>query len=168
MFQGLVEGAYLYILRKKENKGLKVGQVVKVSNPYVPKVPAYPNVTVIDVVVMFDGEEETIKGLPSMDVISEDKNGVVISDNKDVMQAHVDAWYRISKQALDMMPYHNEVVDSYDAINRILNPEKEAERLREERISKLEKKFDGVDSKLDHLMDYLMNDKQKSRKNESD
>lgn len=166
MFQGLVEGAYLYVLRKKENKGMKVGQVVKVSNPYVPQVPTYPNATVIDVVAIFGGEEETIKGLPSLETISEDKNGVVISDNKDAMQAHVDAWYRISKQALELMPYHNEVVDVYDSIVRILNPEKEAERLREERLSNLEGRFDKMDGKLDHLMDYLMNNS-KTKRNEN-
>lgn len=167
MFQGLVEGAYIYVLHKKDNKGLRVGQVARVSNPYVPQVPTFPNATVIDVVANFAGEEETIKGLPSMDIISEDKNGVVISDSKDAMQAHVDAWYRISKQALDSVPYHKEVVEVYDSVNRILNPEKEAERLREERITKLEKKFDGVDSKLDNLMDYLMSKDSKLKKNEN-
>lgn len=164
MFQGLVEGACLYVLRKKENKGLKVGQVVKVSNPYVPQVPTYPNATVIDVVAVFGGEEETIKGLPSLETISEDKNGVVISDNKDAMQAHVDSWYRISKQALELMPYHTEVVDVYDSINRLLNPEKEAERLREERISKLEGRFERMDGKLDNLMNYLMNNSKTKEK----
>lgn len=168
MFQGLVEGAYIYMLRKRDNKGLKIGQVVKVSNPYIPQVPTFPNATVIDVVVNFAGEEETIKGLPSMEILSEDKNGVVISDNKDAMQVHVDAWYRVSKQALDSVPYHKEVVVVYDSINAMLNPEKEAERMREERISKLEKKFDGVDSKLDNLMNYLMNEKSKNYRNESD
>lgn len=166
MFQGLVEGACLYMLRKKEDKGMKVGQVVRVSNPYVPKVPPYPNAMVVDVMVNFSGEEETIKGLPCMDTISEDKNGVVISDNKDAMQAHVDAWYRISRQALDLMPYHTEVVDAYEGITRLLNPEKEAERLREERISKLEGRFDKMDGKLDQLVNYLMKDS-KSKKNES-
>lgn len=168
MFQGLVEGAYIYVLRKKENKGLKVGQVVKVSNPYIPQVQTFPNATVIDVVVNFAGEEETIKGLPSMEILSEDKNGVVISDNKDAMQAHVDAWYRVSKQALDSVPHHQEVVGVYDSINALLNPEREAERIREERITNLEKKFDGVDSKLDNLMSYLMSEKSKPKRNEND
>lgn len=167
MFQGLVEGAPLYVLNKKENKGLKVGQVVKVSNPYMPQLPTYPNATVIDVVAMFSGEEETIKGLPSVETISEDKNGVVISDNKDIMQAHVESWYRISKQALELMPYHNEVVDVYDTIIRQLNPELEAERLREERLSKLEGRFDGMEGKIDQLVSFLMNDNSKPKRNEN-
>lgn len=166
MFQGLVEGAPLYVLRKKNDKGLRVGHVVRVSNPYVPQVPSYPNAMVVDVMVNFSDEEETIKGLPCMDTISEDKNGVVISDNKDAMQAHVEAWYRISRQALDSVPYHNEVVEVYESIIGLLNPDKEAERLREERLSKLEGRFDKMDGKLDHLMDYLMSNNSKSRKNE--
>lgn len=151
------------MLRKKENKGLNIGQVVKVSNPYIPPMPPYPNATVVDVSVIFGDREETIKCLPSLESISEDKNGVVISDNKDAIQVHVDAWYRISKQALEQVPYHNEVVEVYDSINRMLHPELEAERMRDERITKLEKKFEGVDGKLDKLMDILTSNNQKKK-----
>jgi len=154
MFQGMVEGASLYVLRKKEKKGLSIGQVKRVSNPYVPQTGNYQGM-VVDAIVNFDGEEETIKWLPSLESLSEDKSGVVYCDNKDMMLKHVEAWENASKQALEAVPHHEEVIAVADPIKRKLNPALEAEKQRDEKISKLESRMDGMDGKLDKILNMM-------------
>lgn len=167
MFQGMVEGALLYVLNKKEKPVLRIGQVSRVSNPYVPQGGIYPQATVVDVIVRFEDGDETIKGLPSMDIISEDKNGVIISDNKDAMLSKVEAMQRTSKQILDSMPYHQDVVDSCEPILRKLNPALEAERTRDEKISRLEGKVEGMEGKLDQIVSLLTGTNSKKKDNEN-
>ena len=150
----MTEGASLYVLRKKEDKGLRIGQVKRVSNPYVPQVGAYQGM-VVDAIVNFDGEDETIKWLPSMESLSEDKGGVVYCDNKDMMLKHVEAWESSSRQALETVPYHEEVLEICEPIKRKLNPALEAEKQRDEKISKLESRMDGIDGKLDKIVNIL-------------
>ena len=156
MFQGLTEGAVFYVLRKKENKGLKAGQVKRVSNPYMPQTGNYQGM-VVDVIIDFDGEEETIKWLPSLDSLSEDKSGVVYCDNKELMLKHVEAWENGSRQALEAMPHHEEVLRVCEPIKRKLNPALEAERKRDEKISKRESRMDGMNGKLDKIVNMLNN-----------
>lgn len=154
MFQGMTEGASLYVLRKRESKGLRIGQVKRVSNPYVPQAGNYQGM-VVDAIVDFDGEEETIKWLPSLESLSEDKGGTVYCDSKDLMLKHVEAWEQASKQALEAIPHHEEVLAVCEPVKRKLNPALEAERQRDEKISKLESRMDGMDGKLDKIVNIL-------------
>ena len=167
MFQGMVEGGLLYVLNKKEKPVLRIGQVIRVSNPYAPQVGIYPQQMVVDVIVSFNGDEETIKGLPSMDSVSEDKNGVVISDSKDAMLAKVESMQRTSKQIRDSVPYHTEVVEACEPILRKLNPALEAERNRDEKISRLEGKVEGMEGKLDQIVSLLTGTNSKKKDNEN-
>ena len=154
MFQGMTEGASLYVLRKRENKGLKIGQVKRVSNPYVPQTGTYQGL-VVDAIVNFDGEEETIKWLPSLESLSEDKSGTVYCDNKDMMLKHVEAWEQASKQALEAVPHHEEVISLAEPIKRKLNQALEAEKKRDEKIQKLENRMNGIDGKLDRILNMM-------------
>ncbi len=158
MFQGLTEGAVFYVLRKREKKGLRIGQVKRVSNPYMPQTMNgnYQGM-VVDVIVDFDGEEETIKWLPSLDSLSEDKAGVVYCDSKELMLKHVEAWENGSKQALEAVPHHEEVLKVCEPIKRKLNPALEAERKRDEKILNLESRMNGMDGKLDKIVNMLNN-----------
>lgn len=154
MFQGMVEGANLYVLRKKDNKGLKIGQVKRVSNPYVPQTGTFQGM-VVDAIVEFEGVEETIKWLPSLESISEDKSGVVISDNREAMLSHVESWESSSKQILESIPYHEEVLEICGPIKCKLNPALEAEKKRDEKIANLEGRMNGMDGKLDTIVNML-------------
>lgn len=170
MFQGMTEGALIYVLNKSENKGLKIGQVVRVSNPH-PKDNTFPQQIVVDVIASFDGEEETIKALPSMEMISEDKRGVVFCDNQETMKHYVMNWVNASKKAIDSIPYHEEVLKVSDSIMRKLDPQIEAERLREEKFVNLERKVEGMEGTLTDIRDMLnaaFNQKKKSYENNKD
>lgn len=160
MFQGLRTNSLFYVLDKGENPNLRVGQVVSVSNPQT-KYPAFnngftpqPMETVVDVRVKLDDEEVDFKQLPANGQIANDKN-LVVSDNKDVMSAEVDAMLRQSKAILESVDYNKRVVESCEGMLQQLNPQIAKEKEQTEKINKLEGKVSGIEGKIDKMMGWL-------------
>ena len=160
MFQGLRTNSLFYVLDKGENPNLQIGQVVSVSNPQT-KYPTFnngftphPMETVVDVKVKLGDEEVDFKQLPANGQIANDKN-LVVSDNKDVMSAEVDAMLRQSKAILDSVDYNKRVVESCEGMLQQLNPQIAKEKEQAEKINKLEGKVSGIEGKIDKMMGWL-------------
>ena len=62
---------------------------------------------------------------------------------------------RESKQILDSIPHHEAVVIEGEEILKKLNPQFAIDKERDERLSKLENKFDTLDSKLDKIFNLV-------------
>lgn len=160
MFQGLRNNSLFYVLDKGENPNLRIGQVVSVSNPQT-KYPTFnngftpqPMETVVDVKVKLGDDEVDFKQLPANGQIANDKN-LVVSDNKDVMSAEVDAMLRQSKAILESVDYNKRVVESCEGMLQQLNPQIAKEKEQTEKISKLEGKVSGIEGKIDKMMGWL-------------
>lgn len=160
MFQGLRTNSLFYVLDKGENPNLRIGQVVSVSNPQT-KYPTFnngftpqPMETVVDVKVKLGDEEVDFKQLPANGQIANDKN-LVVSDNKDVMSAEVDAMLRQSKAILESVDYNKRVVESCEGMLQQLNPQIAKEKEQTEKINKLEGKVSGIEGKIDKMMGWL-------------
>lgn len=160
MFQGLRTNSLFYVLDKGENPNLRIGQVVSVSNPQT-KYPTFnngftpqPMETVVDVKVKLGDEEVDFKQLPANVQIANDKN-LVVSDNKDVMSAEVDAMLRQSKAILESVDYHKKVVESCEGMLQQLNPQIAKDKEQTEKINKLEGKVSGIEGKIDKMMGWL-------------
>lgn len=160
MFQGLRNNSLFYVLDKGENPNLRIGQVVSVSNPQT-KYPTFnngftpqPMETVVDVKVKLGDDEVDFKQLPANGQIANDKN-LVVSDNKDVMSAEVDAMLRQSKAILESVDYHERVVKSCEGMLQQLNPQIAKEKEQTEKINKLEGKVSGIEGKIDKMMGWL-------------
>lgn len=160
MFQGLRTNSLFYVLDKGENPNLRIGQVVSVSNPQT-KYPTFnngftpqPMETVVDVKVKLGDDEVDFKQLPANGQIANDKN-LVVSDNKDVMSAEVDAMLRQSKAILESVDYHERVVKSCEGMLQQLNPQIAKEKEQTEKINKLEGKVSGIEGKIDKMMGWL-------------
>lgn len=160
MFQGLRTNSLFYVLDKGENPNLRIGQVVSVSNPQT-KYPTFnngftpqPMETVVDVKVKLGDEEVDFKQLPANGQIANDKN-LVVSDNKDVMSAEVDAMLRQSKAILESIDYHKNVVESCEGMLQQLNPQIAKDKEQTEKINKLEGKVSGIEGKIDKMMGWL-------------
>ena len=65
--------------------------------------------------VKLGDEEVDFKQLPANGQIANDKN-LVVSDNKEVMSAEVDAMLRQSKAILESVDYHERVVKSCEGM----------------------------------------------------
>ena len=162
MFSGLRTNSLFYILEKGEKPVLKVGQVSSVSNPS-PKYGQYPTTpmfgqqmeTVVDVSVKVGDETMEFKQLPSNLSIANLGQNVVVSENKDAMNAEVEAMLRNSRGILESVSYHESVIASCDSILRELNPQLAKEKAQEEKIVGLEDQMGQLSVALSSIQEML-------------
>jgi ribosome-associated translation inhibitor RaiA len=162
MFSGLRTNSLFYILEKGEKPVLKVGQVSSVSNPS-PKYGQYPTTpmfgqqmeTVVDVSVKVGDETMEFKQLPSNLSIANLGQNVVVSENKDAMNAEVEAMLRNSRGILESVSYHESVIASCDNILRELNPQLAKEKAQEEKIVGLEDQMGKLSVALSSIQEML-------------
>ena len=161
MFQGVRQGAILYILEKGDNGlDLKTGQVVNVSNPYPRYAPSgAPNYSVhpemlVDVSVRVGETTMDFKQLNAQHNIANSGN-VVVSDSREAMIAEVDGIVRCSVQAIESVPYHERVKHTGECVMRELNPQFAKEKEHEEKIDALEVRMGTIDTKIDRLFGLL-------------
>lgn len=163
MFSNLRQGSLFYILQKGEKPELKVGQIVSVSNPapkynttFVPGQQFNGIETTVDVTVKIGEENMDFKQLPSnLSIANFGQNGVVVSENRDAMNAEVEAMLRTSRQILDSVPFHESVIGFCDLILRQLNPQFAKEKEQEEKIGTLEQKVSGMEGTLTDIKEML-------------
>ena len=162
MFSGLRTNSLFYILEKGEKPVLKVGQVSSDSNPS-PKYGQYPTTpmfgqqmeTVVDVSVKVGDETMEFKQLPSNLSIANLGQNVVVSENKDAMNAEVEAMLRNSRGILESVSYHESVIASCDSILRELNPQLAKEKAQEEKIVGLEDQMGKLSVALSSIQEML-------------
>lgn len=162
MFSGLRTNSLFYILEKGEKPVLKVGQVSAVSNPS-PKYGQYPTTpmfgqqmeSVVDVTVKVGDETMDFKQLPSNLSIANLGQNVVVSENKEAMNAEVEAMLRNSRSILESVSYHESVIASCDSILRELNPQLAKEKAQEEKIGVLEDKMKELGTTLGSIQQML-------------
>lgn len=162
MFSGLRQNSLFYVLDKNDTPKLRIGQVVSVSNEqmkypntFVPgQYNPQPMETTVDVKVKFDDEELEFKRLPSKEVIANEK-GVVVSDNKEAMNAEVEGMLMQSKAILESIDYHRNVVSSCEGMLSQLNPQIAKEKAHAKQLTDLEGRVSGIEGKLDKVIGLL-------------
>lgn len=160
MFGGLRQGNLFYIL-DKSNLTLHIGEVENVSNPKTKynqnafqSVPFAQPEAEIDIRVKVGDSVHNIEQLP-VGQSSTLKNNVFVTDSKDMMNAEVEAMLRSSRQAIDSVPYHENVITACDKMLRELNPQFAKEKQQEEKIGALEEKIGGMELTLNQMMGIL-------------
>lgn len=161
MFNALRPENVFYVLKKNRVPALSIGRVVKVSNP-VPKYNTSFQTqmngfeTVVDVIVNIDGVETEFKQLPTNKSIYDYEGGsVIVSDDKNAINAEVESIMHYSQNILDNVEYHQKVVESCSAMLTDLNPQIAKERKQEEKINNLESKLLGMENTLTDVKNIL-------------
>lgn len=164
MFSGLRQNSILYIL-EKTNDGLvlKTGTIESVSNPS-PKMNQYgvpitnnygqQQELYVDVKVKVDDDMVEFKQLGANLSIANSGN-VVVSDNREMMDAEVDGQMNISKRHIEATPYHEKILASGEPIKRKLNPQFAKDKEQEEKIGLLEERMGGIEGTLGSIQDML-------------
>jgi hypothetical protein len=80
---------------------------------------------------------------------------VIIAETKELMSNEVDSMLQNSKNIVDSIPYHNNVISSCEEILKELNPRFAKEKERDEDISNLKDKIGGLENKMDKLISIL-------------
>lgn len=159
MFSGVRQNNSFYILEKENGLNLKIGQVVSVSNPQPVFGQPYGSEQYVDIVVKVDGQTMEFKKLPAtLSIADSGKGGVVVSDNKEVMNNEVESMLQSSQQLLDKVDYHQKVVTDCNNILKVLNPSLAKEQERDEDINKLKSKIGGLEDKMDKILTILSQD----------
>lgn len=148
MFSALRQNSELYMLDKSNTPTLKVGKVLMVKSGQ----PFYTNPldSTVSITVSVDDENVEFKQIPSNLSIATIGN-VVISETKELMNQEVDNMLKISKQVVESVPYHNDVIATCENMLKQLNPQLAKEKAQEEKISMLEMKMTGVEDTLSDI-----------------
>lgn len=163
MFSGLRQNSIIYVLEKKqgdgEKLGLRIGQVLSVSNPQPKYQQNYQLVaqgieTTVDITVKFQDEQMEFKQLPSTAQIA-NCGDLVLSESHDAIDAEVQAMYRTSKEIVESEAYHRQMMEDCIKIRSILNPQIAKEREQAEKITKLESKVSGMEDTLSDIKGML-------------
>lgn len=170
MFQGLRQGALLYILDKRKLE-LEIGQVMSVSNPMPRYNASQPNLIggieqVVDVSVMTKNGQTDYKQLPAMSCVANFGNdGVVVADNRDGMTAEIEAMCRASQSVLSSVPFHQSVIAKRDEMLSALNPELAKSKQQEQEIANLNAKIANMECIMSR-MEALLSKTEKQKKEE--
>lgn len=157
MFSALRQGSSFFILEKTNVPKLKIGSVVSVSQP----MPKYNNTyvpgqnyteTVVDVIVKVNEEELKFEKLPSnLSIANFGQSGIVVSESKEAMNGEVESMLRNSKNIIESIPYHKQVLVACDEMMKELNPQLAKEKEQEQKIAMLENRMGGMESTLQDI-----------------
>ena len=155
MFSALSQGSPIYILDKTSSPDYKVGEIVGVSYPKVNPYGINPQNTV-DLKVKIDGSIQEFNSVPSINSFVTYNNGkLIISETKQGIQNEVEGILQNSRQILDNIDIYKQNIIDCETILKQLNPQFAVDKERDERLSNLENRFDGVESKLDKIFNLI-------------
>ena len=156
MFSTLRQNSPIYILDKKGSPVLKKG-IIETVSPQRSRTGSFygqPMDMIVDIRVNIDGTSQEFKNIPASLSIANDGN-IVISETKEAMSTEVDSMLSISKQILESVDYHKDVIEKCEQILKDLNPQFAKDKLQEEKINSLESRIGGVENTLGDIKDML-------------
>ena len=156
MFSTLRQNSPIYVLDKKDSPVLKKG-IIETVSPQRSRTGSFygqPMDMIVDIRVNIDGTSQEFKNIPANLSIANDGN-IVISETKEAMSTEVDSMLSISKQILESVDYHKDVIDKCEQILKDLNPQFAKDKLQEEKINSLESRIGGVENTLGDIKDML-------------
>ena len=148
MFSALSQGSSIYLLDKTSGLKYSVGEVIGVSQPKY-------NGT-LDLKVRIGNSVEEFNNLPSINnVVTYNGGKLVISETRQGIQTEVESLLHNSRQILNNIDTYKQNVVDCEEILKELNPQFAKDKERDDRLSNLENRFDGVESKLDKIFDLI-------------
>lgn len=151
MFSALSQGSPIYILDKTSSPEYKVGEIIGVG---FPKINPYGNT--VDLKVKIDGDIQEFNSIPGINsIVSYNGGKIVISESKQGIQNEVENILSNSQQILNNIDSYKKNIVDCEAILKQLNPQFAIDKERDERLSNLENRFDGVESKLDKIFNLI-------------
>lgn len=156
MFSTLRPNNSIYILDRKDLPVLKRG-IVETVSPQRSKNGSFygqPSDMVVDITVNVDNTKQEFKCIPANLSIASD-NTLTLSESKEALNNEIDSILSSSKQIVNSVEYHRNVIDKCEQILKELNPQFAKDKLQEEKITSLESRIGGVETSLDDIKNML-------------
>ena len=151
MFSALSQGSPIFLLDKTSTLDYKVGEVVGVSSP---KFNSFGNT--VDLKIKVDDSIQEFNNISSVSNYTSYNNGkVIISESKQNIQNEVEGILQNRRQILNNIDSYKEEIVQCENILKQLSPQFAIDKERDERLSSLENRFDGVESKLDKIFNLI-------------
>lgn len=151
MFSALSQGSPIFLLDKTSTLDYKVGEVVGVSSP---KFNSFGNT--VDLKIKVDDSIQEFNNISSVSNYTSYNNGkVIISESKQNIQNEVEGILQNRRQILNNIDFYKEEIVQCENILKQLSPQFAIDKERDERLSSLENRFDGVESKLDKIFNLI-------------
>lgn len=151
MFSAMSQGSNIYLLDKTSSPKFSVGEIVGVTQPKFSF-----NQTTVDLKVKVDDSIQEFNNLPSINSIVSYNNGkLIISETKQGIQQEVENILSTSQNILNNIDTYKKNVEDCESILKQLNPQFAKDKERDDRLSNLENRFDGVESKLDKIYNLI-------------
>ena len=157
MFSALRQGALLYILEKGETPTIKIGQVEGVTQPRFSPQTGF-GATIVDIAVKVDNERKDFIGVPS-NLSVHGYSNTVISENKEAMISEVNGMLQASKQIVENIDYHRNVVNACEDILKQLNPDYAKQQERDDAIDALKGDVSSLKQDMNKILSLLTNAK---------
>lgn len=155
MFSALSQGSPIYLLDKTSSPEYKVGEVVGISYPKMTSYNLAPQNTV-DIKVKVDNNIQEFNSIPSINsIVSYNGGKIIISESKQGIQNEVESILQNSKQILNNIDMYQKNISDCEGILKQLSPQFAIDKERDERLSNLEDRFDGFESKLDKIFNLI-------------
>ena len=160
MFSGLRAGSVFYALDRKEPK-IEIGETVFVSQPR-PQIPTYNSgilsqpKNVVDVKVKFGNSEREYKQVPADTGIADfGTDGIVISDNVDLMINEVKSFKAISEKVLKDIDKHRNIIDKCDGILLAIDTKTQKEVQRDKEFSSIKEDVESLKAGIGDIKNLL-------------
>ena len=155
MFSALSQGSPIYILDKTSSPKFEVGEIIGISYPKMNPYNMNPQTTV-DLKIKIDDNIQEFNSIPSINSVVSYNNGkIIISESKQGIQNEVESILQNSKQIVNNIENYQKNITECEDILKQLNPQFAIDKERDERLSNLENRFDGFESKLDKIFNLV-------------
>lgn len=159
MFSTLRQDSLLYVIDKNSQRRFYTVRNPKVSAPYPEFKTAFPTPGT-PMFVDVDGEDGNtavkFAKLPAA-MSAHEFNGIFVTENRDAVQAELEAMKAKSKSVLDSREYHEEIIAFCDETLPLVNPNIAQERDRENRLESLEGRMGNIETLLSELNGTIKN-----------
>lgn len=151
MFSALSQGSPIYLLDKTSGLEYRTGEIVGVSQP---RFNNFGNT--IDLKIKVDDSIQEFNGIPSINSYVSYNNGkVIISETKQGIQNEVEGILQNRQHILENVETYKQEITQCESILKKINPQFAIDKERDERLSNLESRFDGFESKLDKIFNLV-------------
>lgn len=157
MLRDLRAGTIIYVLNKREPK-LEIGEVIDAKLSVAPQTFAngmlQPQRPMVDISATFGAEKRNYMGVKA-DVAIDEKDGIAISDSKEVMASEIDNLKKLSKKFIDEVDRYKTIYKECDAIMAELDPEIKKKAQQAQEIEKLKAQVGVIGNQMGEILTLL-------------